>query len=45
MVYGVAFGAYVLSVAFGLHLTALGAIEIPADFVRVYLVCRTPLSG
>jgi hypothetical protein len=43
MVYGVAFGAYVLSVAFGPYLTPPGAIEVPTDFFMVYLVCCAPL--
>jgi hypothetical protein len=45
MVRGVAFGAYVLSIAFGPHPTAPGSVEIPADFFAVHLVCRTPLFG
>ena len=45
VVCGVAFGAYVLPIAFGPYLATLGAIEIPADFFLVNLVSCALLFG
>jgi hypothetical protein len=43
MVQGVAFRAYVLSIAFGPKLATLSAVEIPTGFFVVYFVYCTPL--